>query len=110
MTNHVKANTIKLLHDAVLVSKIEKGMQKIGSVIIPDDDMKDRGIKPRWCKVFKVGPDVDDLDVGDWVLVEHGRWTRGITGTIEGAEHVFRWIDYNDILGKQKEEPPVETQ
>lgn len=110
MAAHINATTIKLIHNAVLVSQIEKGMQQVGSVIIPDDDMKDRGIKPRWCKVFKVGPDVDDLEAGDWVLVEHGRWTRGIPATIEGEEHVFRWIDYNDVLGHQKESPPVETQ
>ena len=105
----MKVNKLTLLRDAVLASEIEAGMQTIGSVIIPDDRMKERGIKPRWCKVFKVGPDVSDIDVGDWVLVDHGRWSHGIEAVIEGEDKTFRWVDYKDILGKQKEKPLVNT-
>lgn len=47
-------------------------------IILPDDNMTDRGIHARWGQVFAIGPEVDDLSPGEWVLVEHGRWTNGI--------------------------------
>ena len=34
---------------------------------------------PRWCRVLAKGHENnDDYEVGDWILVEHGRWTRGL--------------------------------
>ena len=67
--------------------------------------MVERGIKPRWCKVFKVGPDVEHIEKDDWILVDHGRWTRGFEANLEGHVATFRWIDYKDIFGVQKEKP-----
>jgi co-chaperonin GroES (HSP10) len=105
----MKVDKLSLLRDAILVSEIEAGMQTIGGVIIPDDRMKERGIKPRWCKVFKVGPDVIDVVKDDWVLVDHGRWSHGIEAIIEGEDKTFRWVDYKDILGKRTDAPNVNT-
>lgn len=48
-------------------------------LIIPGDDGVVHGIKPRWAKVLAVGPKgPSELKEGDWVLIQHGRWSRGI--------------------------------
>lgn len=64
------------------------------------------GIHPRWGKVFAVGPKRTDLKVGDWILVEHGRWTRSIEHELENGEKIeLRMVDNNAIL-MSAEEPP----
>jgi co-chaperonin GroES (HSP10) len=64
----------------VFVTDLESGETVTkGGLIITDDDMKNRGIRPRWARVWAVGADVQDIEVGQWVLVEHGRWTQKIT-------------------------------
>jgi hypothetical protein len=47
-------------------------------IIIKSTLGKATGIVPRWFEVFEVGPDIDWIQPGEWVLVEHGRWTEGI--------------------------------
>lgn len=105
----MKIDKLNVLKNVIMISQIEGGLQTKGNLIIPDDEMLERGLKPRWCKVFKVGSDIKDVQTGDWILVEHGRWSRGIEAIIEGADHTFRIVDPNDILGKQKNDPNVNT-
>jgi co-chaperonin GroES (HSP10) len=70
---------LKALNDTILVHNMEKGMLKTsGGIIMPDDNMKERGIRPRWCQVYAIGKGVSDVKVGQWILVQHGRWTHGI--------------------------------
>lgn len=60
----------------IFVTGIEQGMQKTkGGIILNDDNFKDHGIRPRWCQVYAIGEGVEDITVGEWILVEHGRWT-----------------------------------
>jgi hypothetical protein len=101
----MKYDKVIIRKDNILVSEIEGGVQTINGIIIPDDDMKDRGIRPRWCKVADVGPDVVGIQPNDWVLVEHGRWTRGFNAEIGGKESTYRWLDYADIYLVQSEKP-----
>ena len=101
----INGQQVKLLRNAVLASAIEAGMQTKKGLIIPDDNVRERGIRPRWCKVYKIGPEVTDIEEGDWILVEHGRWSHGFSGFIEGENAVFRWIDHKDILLKSDTEP-----
>lgn len=61
---------------------------------IPPDDKKDSGIRARWARVASVGPDVTDVTVGQWVLIAHGRWTRGVE--LDGQ--TIRRVDGEDIL------------
>ena len=76
------AKTIHPLRDNVLVADMEFGDRKTaGGVILPSDDMEQRGIRPRWCRVLAVGPNNEDVKVGEWIYVEHGRWTRGFDMT-----------------------------
>lgn len=75
----IKADSLLPLKKNVFVTNLDSGIRKTaGGIIIPDDNMKDHGIRPRWGQVYAVGPEVDDLAPGDWVYVEHGRWTTGI--------------------------------
>jgi hypothetical protein len=47
-----------------------------------------------------VGPEQDDpqLEIGKWVLVSHGRWTRGITVETPLGKQTLRKVDPGDIL------------
>ena len=70
---------IKALRDKVIVTNIESGARlTTKGIIIPDDDGKERGIRPRWCEVYAVGEEITDIKPGEWILVSHGRWTRGM--------------------------------
>lgn len=94
-----KANGIKAIKDHVLV----KGMVfterlSIGGILIPGDDGRSSGIRPRWAEVIAVGPQQTDIQVGEFVLVTHGRWTREMTIDVKGEEIDLRRVDYNDII------------
>lgn len=69
-------------------------------IILPNDDMKSSGIRPRWAQIYAVGPEQKDPDLvpGKWICVSHGRWTRGIQIEDETGKHTIRRVDINDIL------------
>ena len=94
-----KVKTIHPLNDNVIVSDM-KFDQRIsrGGIIIPNDDMKSAGIRPRWARVYAVGPDQKDIKVGQYILIAHGRWTIGIKIEDPEGEKVIRKVDNNDIL------------
>ena len=70
-----------------------------GGIILLNDNRKNSGIRPRWGRVYALGPDYnDDLEVGQWILVLHGRWTRGIDVEDETGKKTLRRVDANDIL------------
>ena len=60
--------------------------------------MKNSGIRPRWGKIYALGPEVRDLKVGQYIMVSHGRWTRGIKIEDENGEQIIRKVDPKDIL------------
>lgn len=95
MTPHIKAKSFKPLKKNVFVSDLDHGIRVTArGIIIPDDNMKDHGIRPRWGCVFAVGSEVDDLQPGDWVYVEHGRWTNGIDLELpDGTVRIWR-VEY----------------
>ena len=71
-----------------------------GGILLPNDDMKSAGIRPRWGMIYKIGADNKDPDIyeGLWVCVSHGRWTRGIDIEDETGKKTLRRVDPNDIL------------
>jgi Chaperonin 10 Kd subunit len=95
VTAHIIANALRPLKKNVFVSDLDHGPRVTPrGIIIPDDNMKNRGIRPRWGCVFAVGPEVDDLAPGDWIFVEHGRWTEGIDLDLpEGMVRIWR-VEY----------------
>lgn len=94
-----KVNKILPLGNNVIVTEM-KFDERIsnGGIIIPNDDMKNSGIRPRWAKVYAVGPEQKDIKVGQYILISHGRWTRGIKILDNEGEKVIRKVDNNDIL------------
>jgi hypothetical protein len=91
----------------VLVTDMHFGEQTTKSgLIIKDDNGSTRGIYPRWARVFSKGPDnKDDFEVGDWILVMHGRWTRGINIETDTGKIEIRKVELESILAMSKEKP-----
>lgn len=94
--------TFKPLHAGVLVRQMKfDQITTSGGIIIPGDDGELRGIHPRWAEVIAIGPEQTDVVIGQWVLVAHGRWSRGFTLNGETC----RTVDPKDILGVSDEKP-----
>ncbi len=103
-------NDIKPLKKRVLVSDMHFGERKsAGGIIVMDDDGSEGGIHPRWGKVYAVGDQQEDVKVGEWVMVSHGRWSRGFKIKKNGIELEVRMIDENDILLVSDDEPEVNS-
>ena len=98
---------LRLLHDKIMVCDMNFGEEVTSSgIVLQSDNAKREGVHPRWARVWGVGPEQTDVKVGDWILVEHGRWTRGVTVVEQdGTETVIRRIDPNAILMVTDEDP-----
>ena len=95
----VKIDKFKPLHDYVIVENMNFDEKlSYGGIIIPRSDGKLEGIHPRWGRVYAVGPKQEDVQVGQYVCVRHGRWTRGLDIEDSTGEHTIRRIDPNDIM------------
>lgn len=91
---------VKPLGSKIIVSNMEFGEQRTASgLVVPSDNAKGSGIHPRWGKVWAVGPEQTDVKVGEWVLIEHGRWTRTIEYETDTGEIIeIRMVDNEAIL------------
>jgi co-chaperonin GroES (HSP10) len=91
---------VKPIADQVFITDMEFDSVKTQTgIIIPSQNGKVTGIKPRWGKVYAVGPEQNDVKIGEWIYVDHGRWTRGFTLEDEnGQEITLRRVDTKDIL------------
>lgn len=97
--HRVLKQQIKALKDHVLVHEMSFDVRITQSgIILPNDNGKGYGIRPRWGRVYAVGPDQHDVQVGQWIMVAHGRWTRGLEIEDEHGELTLRKIDPEDIL------------
>src|ERR1044072_2138142 len=75
----IKANSLHQLKDNVFVTDLDGGPHKTNAgILIPDDNMTERGVRPRWARVWCVGPEVTEVRPGDWILIKHARWTTAI--------------------------------
>lgn len=107
-----KVSKLQALGNTVLVSEMNfEHRVTTAGIIIPGDDGKNSGIRPRWGKIFAVGPDQRDpeLQPGRWILVDHGRWTRGIKVEVAGESHTIRKVDIKDILAVSDQPVQDET-
>ena len=94
------------LKKRVLVSKMHFGETKSkGGIILIDDDGSEGGIHPRWAEVYAIGNKQEDVKVGQWILVSHGRWSRALKVKKDNVELEVRMIDEDDILLVSNEEP-----
>jgi len=103
----IKAEDIKAIGNRVIVSDMEFGEQVTkGGIIIRSDDGTTRGIYPRWGRVFRKGQKNNDpYEQGEWILVEHGRWSRGLTIELGGEEMILRMVEAESILAYSDERP-----
>ncbi len=102
MTNIIEGYEIQPLSNDILVFNMEKGYRKnkkSGILFLDDSDFNEYNIKPRWCQVYKVGSNITDIKQGDWILVEHGRWTMGIRFVDKKYGEIYlQKVDNNAIL------------
>ena len=99
--HQIARDQIKALHDNILVADMEFDTRITqAGLILPNDNGTTLGIRPRWGRVYAVGDKQQDVRVGDWILVAHGRWTRGLDIEDGETEHrrTIRKIDPADIL------------
>ena len=78
-------------------------------IILPSDNGKSSGVRPRWGRVWAVGPEQKDVTVGQWICVAHGRWTRGVEILDNGQSMTIRKVDPKDILLISDTEPQDDT-
>ena len=104
---NVVKGKLKPIRNNVFVSDMDFDMRvSAGGIVLPSDDGKVEGVRARWGKVFAVGREQTDVQVGEWVLVEHGRWTRSINiEDADGNEVVIRRVDTDCILATADERP-----
>jgi co-chaperonin GroES (HSP10) len=97
---------LKPLRDAVIVSDMNfEERLSTGGIVLVKDNGKSSGIRPRWGRVYAVGPEQKDIKIGTWICVEHGRWTRGIDIEDETGKQTLRRVDPKDIMMESDEEP-----
>ena len=101
-----KVGSIRALNSDVIVIDMDFGEQVTSTgIMIQSDDAKVHGIKPRWGKVYCVGPTQTDVKVGQWILVEHGRWTRKMKIDDGDSVKEIQKVDTKCILAVSNDRP-----
>ena len=97
--HRIQRQSLRPLNDSVIVADMVFDERiTTGGIVLLNDNGKGTGIRPRWAQVYAVGPEQQDVKVGDWILVAHGRWTRGIDVEDESGKRTLRRVDPADIL------------
>ena len=101
-----RINKLQALSDSVLVEDMTFDERiSNGGIVLLNDNGKSSGIRPRWGRVYATGPEQQDVRVGEWILVAHGRWTRGLDIEDDEGKRTIRKIDPKDILMSADERP-----
>ena len=76
-------------------------------VILLANDGTEAGMQPRWFKAIAVHPEEKDVKEGDYVLVEHGRWSREyVKPNKDGTgEDVIIVVESKSVIGVSDEVP-----
>lgn len=95
------------IRNNILITDMDFGEVKTkGGLVLLSDDGKSEGVRHRWGRVWAIGPEQHDVKVGEWILLEHGRWTRGVTVVEDsGDEIIIRRADVNAILMVSPDKP-----
>ena len=104
---NVVKGKINPIRDNVLITDMEFGQERTtAGIIIQNLNGKSEGIKARWGRVWAIGPDQSDVNIGEWICIAHGRWTRGITVEDDNQEEIIvRRVDNKDILIVSDQKP-----
>lgn len=98
--------TLTPIRDKVIgKSADDYGLKKTaGGLLINEKDGAAGSIRPRWFEVTHVGPENKLVEVGDFVLVAHGRWSRSFTINTDDDTKYFH-LDSDEILIKTNTKP-----
>lgn len=108
-----------VLETAEIIGKVNAELEPVRNVIVcTDADFGDQvtqagiviksnlkesqGITSRWMRVYKVGPKVDFIAPGEWVLVEYGRWTEAFEA--DNHDEAYR-VDPKGCMAVSDEKP-----
>jgi co-chaperonin GroES (HSP10) len=100
MYDPIQVTQLRALRDDVIVADMHFSERiTTGGIVLRSDNSRTEGIRPRWGRVYAIGEDQRDVVVGQYVLVAHGRWTRGVDIVdAQGVKSTVRRVDINDIL------------
>jgi hypothetical protein len=94
--------TLTPLRDKIIGKMIDQfGIkQTTGGLFVSEVAGSEVSVRPRWFLITHVGPDQEDVSVGDYALVDNGRWTKGIDfyGTGLNEDRIF-YLDNKGIMG-----------
>jgi co-chaperonin GroES (HSP10) len=95
----IEIKSIRAIGNHIIVCDMNFDQRTTSSgIVLLSGDKKLEGIHPRWARVYAVGPEQQDIRVGQWVCVKHGRWTRGLNIVDAESEKTIRRVDNDDIL------------
>jgi co-chaperonin GroES (HSP10) len=99
--------TLKPLKDKVFVTDINFDEEVTnGGIVLKSDNGKGEGVKPRWGRVWAIGPEQTDVKIGQWILMEHARWTREFQHEAEdGTITKLHMADLNAMMLVADEKP-----
>lgn len=102
---------IKAVSDHIIVTDMAFDVRITrGGIWIPNDNGTGHGIRPRWGRVYAIGPEQKSVKVGQWIMLEHGRWSRGLDIEDETGKRTIRKVDPKCIMliSDDEECPEVE--
>ena len=94
----IDGEIVPLRNNIIVTNMTFEGRQLSSGIVLLGDDGKTDGIRPRWAQVYAVGPEQHDVTPGQWILVEHGRWSRGLKILKDGSEFTIRRADPEAII------------
>jgi co-chaperonin GroES (HSP10) len=105
---YYNATTFTPLRDSVFVTDMEGGesITKAGIIIKDDTFFTENNIKDRWARVYSIGPDITDLNVGEWVLVQRGRWTNRVRLSLPDGDISIWRVEFPDGILLVADEDP----
>jgi hypothetical protein len=100
--------TITPIRDKVLAKMLEPvgDERTMNGIILTEKNLGEESIRPRWFEILSVGPEQTEMAAGEFVLVPHGRWSRGIDldNTLREADKIFL-LDNESLMGKSDVNP-----
>lgn len=105
--NQITVEAFRPLKNNVFVTDLDSGPHATAAgIIIPDDNFSERGVHPRWARVWAIGPEVQDIEIGEWIYVQHARWTNSIDLAMpKGVVRIWRVEWPESVLLAAAEDP-----
>jgi hypothetical protein len=100
--------TITPIRDNVIGQMLEPvgDERTVNGLILTEKNLGEESVRPRWFLVTHCGPEQKDMTPGMFVLVPHGRWSRGLNleGTLREADKLFL-LDNEALMGTSDVNP-----